>query len=82
MKFEYITLRYLSRNEHVKAGRPEVNIKTPSISYTGTMEEVFKQLGIGGEPSLVGLFNFFGNQGWRLHSISKNDMYFFEREIK
>ncbi len=81
MKYEYASVRY-TLEEHTNNNKPILYIKTPLEQYSGTLDQLFDQLKLGGNPSIAGIFTFLGMQGWRLHTLSRDNMYFFEREVE
>ena len=78
MKFEYASVRILSNSDDYQKDT-KIYIKTPNNDYAGSIEEIFKKLKLEKDPSLVGIFNYLGDLGWKLHNVSKENMYFFER---
>lgn len=81
MRYEYASVRYV-QEEPLSKNLPDIYIKTPYNQYKGTLNKLYEELKLEGDPSLIGIFNYLGEQGWRLLEISKDNMYFFERKVE
>ena len=85
MKYEYASVRITSKDSYelpMWSKTTKIHVVTPDRHFSGSLDNVYNEMEVGGEPCLVGIFSYLGSLGWRLCEISKTDIYFFERLIE